>query len=107
MSAGYGARALIGCRSGMLEKPLDGVCFHKPVKNLSKSKGINVFTPQGNPLDSTEMVAEKSIMRLIVSSHSCMDPCQNLAVMRSVWTKRRNEVTSGVVDENVGPTSQV
>lgn len=73
---------------------------------FSWSKGMNVFIHQGKPLDSTETVAEKSIMWLIVSSCPCIDPCRNLAVMRSIWIKQRNEVMSGVVDENAGPTSR-
>lgn len=74
--------------------------------NECKSKGMNVFVHQSKPLDSTETVAEKSIMRLIVSSCPCMDPCRNLVVMRSIWIAQRNEVMSGAVDENGGPASR-
>lgn len=51
-------------------------------------------------------VAEQPILQLIVSSSTCIDPCWNTAVMRSIWTNQRNEVTSGVVDENDGSTSR-
>lgn len=71
LSAHFCGQALIGCRS----------------ENTVKVAILNFFflirTYQSNTLDSTEMVAERPILRLIVSSSPCIDPCWNTAVVNA------------------------